>query len=346
MVRCPGCDALVSEWAATCSRCGGDLSGAPLIDPAGSRDLAAAEAPRRRRWRGPVIGAVAIAVGATAALAAATGGPSRAPAAPAPVLASLPYGSPVGRYLPPSREQAGEGVVPVTLLDGRRFQLSYPPQLGVIGSLEAAIEDKVTLGAAEPTVLRVIATRATVAAVFGSAHPRRSYRASDGSPVLEFDGPPRSSTSYLVFRFGPWLLSVVDAADRPGGPQPLTDRDRAVLASSIDGSEDAAGYLVLSVHSPVAIAPADTTGSVAVFGAGSTVDDPQIDIEDGYCGHAGSDTAARRRFPAQGGAGVAWCDPATGLHIDATGTNGFVNAVAGGLSVAALPAVDSPVPRP
>jgi hypothetical protein len=293
-----------------------------------------------------VIAAVAIAVGATAALAAATGGPSRARATPAPVLAGLPYGATVGRFLPPSSEQAGEAVVPVTLLDGRRFELVYPPQLGVIGSLEVAIEDKVTLGASEPTVLRVIATRATIAAVFGSAHPRRSYRASDSSRVLVFDGPPQSSTSYLVFRFGPWLLSVVDAADRPGGPQPLTDRDRALLASSIGGSEDGAGYLVLRVRPPVAIAPPGTTGSVAVVGAGSTVDDPQIDIEDGYCGQAGSDTAARRRFPAQGGAGVAWCDPATGLHIDATGSDGFVNAVTGGLSVAALPAVASPVPRP
>jgi hypothetical protein len=284
----------------------------------------------------PVIIAAALAVGAAAALAAATRTPSTARAAPDAVLASFPYGSTVGRYLPPSsRDQDGRVVVPVTLLDGRRFDVAFPSSLGMIGSLGVAIEDEVTLGGPDPAVRRVIATRATVAAVFGSAHPRRSYP-GPGGRVLLFDGPAGSDTSYLVFRFGPWLLSVVDAT-RPGGPPGLTERQRAAVASGIDASEDAAGFLVLRTRPPVTVAAPGTSGSIVVFGADSTVDDPQVDIEDGYCGRPGSDTATRRWFPAQGGAGVAWCDPATGQHVDATGTYPFVRAVTAGLSVSALP---------
>ena len=335
---------LVSEWAATCPRCGTDVSAAPVAEGVREADVAA---PRRgRRWRVPAIVAVAVAVGAAAALGAATGGPSRPRASPATVLDSLPYASTVGRYLPPSREQGDGVVVPVTLLDGRRFELAFPASLAVIASLGVAVEDSITVGAANPVVLRVIATRATVAQVFGSAHPRRSYAGPEGGRVLVFDGPPGSSTSYLVFRFGPWLLSVLDAGDHPGRPRTpasLTDQQWAAVASAIDGSVDGDGFLVLRTRTPAAVAAPGTSGSTVVFGAGATVDDPQLDIEDGYCGRPGSDTAARRWFPAQGGAGLAWCDPTTGLHVDATGTYPFVEAVTSGLS---MPPVYSPVPRP
>jgi hypothetical protein len=312
-----------------------DLSAAPLVDE--DARPAAAGARRPHRWRVPVIIATALAVGAAAALAAATRTSPMARAAPDAVLASFPYGSTVGRYVPPSsRDQSGRVVVPITLLDGRRFDVAFPPSLGMIGSLGVAIEDEVTLGGPHAAVLRAIATRATVATVFGSAHPRRSYPGPGGGRVLLFDGPAGSDTSYLVFRFGPWLLSVVDAT-RPGGPPGLTNRQRAALASGIDGSEDGTGFLVLRTRPSVTVAAPGTSGSIVVFGADSTVDDPQVDIEDGYCGRPGSDTAARRWFPAQGGAGVAWCDLATGLHVDATGTYPFVRAVTAGLSVAALP---------
>jgi hypothetical protein len=332
----------VSEWAEACPRCGIDVSAAPLSD--GAEDAGRAEGSRRHRWRVPLIIAAALAVGAAAALAAGGRAPTPARVAPDAVLAGFPYGSTVGRYVPPSDDQGGRVLVPVTLLDGRRLGVAFPASLGMIGSLGVAIEDEVTVGGPDPVVLRVIAARASVAAVFGSAHPRRSYP-GPGGRVLLFDGPAGSHTSYLVFRFGPWLLSVVDAA-RPGGPAGLTDRQRAVLASSIDGSEDTTGFLVLRTRAPVAVAAPNTSGSIVVFGADSAVDDPQVDIEDGYCGRPGSDTAARRWFPAQGGAGVAWCDPATGLHVDATGTYPFVRAVTAGLSVSSLPPRYSPVPRP
>jgi hypothetical protein len=343
VVRCPACGALVSEWAAACPRCGTDVRVAPLAGGADEPDAAVAAWRRRRRWRVPAIVAVAVGVGAAAALGAATGGSGRPRAAPATatVLTGLPYASTVGRYLPPSHEQGDREVVPVTLLDGRRFEVAFPPSLAVIDSLGVAIEDDITVGAANPVVLRVIATRATVHQLFGSAHPRRSYAGANGGRVLLFDGPPGSSTSYLVFRFGPWQLSVVDASDHPGRPSaaaPLTDRQRAAVASGIDGSVDADGFLVLQTRAPVALAAPHTNGSTVVFGTGTTVDDPQLDVEDGYCGRPGSDTAARRWFPAQGGAGVAWCDPTSGLHVDATGTYPFVTAVTSGLSMAALPA--------
>jgi hypothetical protein len=264
------------------------------------------------------------------------GGSPGARAAPAPTLVSFPYASTVGRYLPPNHVEGGEVVVPVTLLDGRRFEIAAPPRLAISG-LAVAIEATITLGPGVPDRPAVIASHATVAQVFGRARPRRSYAGVDGSRVLLFDGlRGGAAVTYLVFRFGGWLLTVEDdGGTSASGPPPLTDGQRILLASSLAGSVDADGYLVLHARAPVALgAPGGLGSAAAVFGAVTTVDDPQLDIEDGFCGRFGSDTASRRFFPAQGGAGVAWCDRGTGLHVDATGTDRFVNDVAASLSVA------------
>src|SRR3984893_4996765 len=264
MVRCPRCGTLVSEWAACCADCGLDVSNQPLD----GASLPAIAGPRfsalggSARPRGALlVVAVLLVVGAAAAGVTATAQRSGTGRAATSTLTGSPYASTVGRLVPPGHVQAGDMVGPVTLLDGRRFQLRFPPALG-ISSLGVSIAGRLELPAGSPTGLAVIASHATVAQIYGSARPRHTYLGLRNNRILLFDGIRGSAAvTYLVSPFGKWLLTVEAAGGAVGSAaRPLSDQQRAIVARSIDAFEDPAGYLGVRPRPPPGLATAGAQG--------------------------------------------------------------------------------------
>lgn len=63
-----------------------------------------------------------------------------------------------------------------------------------------------------------------------------------------------------------------------------------------------------------------------------------VDIEYGFCGQPGEDTADRRTLTSQGRPeGIAWCDPTTLFHVIVRGPQQFLDDVSAHLQLAILP---------
>lgn len=370
MVRCPVCDAFVSEWAAACDRCGADVGDEPLIvtSVAASRsDLATPSRvaspfvrlshgllsplarlwrerlrprpDRRRGWRvGGPVGVVVVVLAGVVAWRITGGHPTR------PVSG---FANPTS-FVPSVRQDGGMTLLPVTLLDGRVFELRYPSSLAVAQlGLTLSSEMRWPAGAAISRCCwtRVSASHATAVAAYGITAPLETYPGARGHPVWLFDAAdrrlPPGFTGYqnLVFQFSGWLVEVdASAVGADGAPPDMSGQDRRMWAANL-GASTSGGYVVLHPRGPLALAPASFVGRMsATFGLGRP-NEPQgntLDIEDGYCGQPESDTATRHLFRTGDGVlGVSWCDPATGLHLSAVGQAQFVTLVANELSLSA-----------
>jgi len=234
----------------------------------------------------------------------------------------------------------------VTLLDGRRLELRYPPPLGIarLGLTLAAEVSWPSGGASSACCLaRVSVSRASIGAAYGGEQPLATYHGADGRVSLlsatDRRLPPGFTGSQnLVFEFSGWLVEVnTSPIATDGAPPPMTAADLRLWATNLRAAPAAGGYLVLRPHTPLALAArADISSMSATFGLGSP-NEPQgntLDIEDGYCGLPTSDTSSRSRFQTDDGlSGVSWCDPSSGLMVSAIGQEQFVTLVASHLTL-------------
>jgi hypothetical protein len=187
-------------------------------------------------------------------------------------------------------------------------------------------------------------TYATLAETYQGS-PEATYRSPTGKTAWLFSagqrrGPGNGSREDLVFQFGPWLAEVdTTVSGAQAVTHSMTEADRQMWTDDLDGSLVGGGYLRLHPHPPLGSMAPGSLGAVGVkFGPTDLLGPPRIIIGDGFCGQPESDTSYRRRFQdAQGPPGVAWCDPASGLHFDASGPELFVDLAATGLTVAATP---------
>jgi len=263
--------------------------------------------------------------------------------------AAPPTERPVTPFVPLVRRVGAFELLRMTMLDGRRLELRYPPSLGIAQlGLTLAAEVSWPAGAtpSQCCSAEVSASRATIVGAYGSERPLATYPGVEGRPVWLLGAAGRrlppgfTGSQNLVFQFSGWLVEVDTspiAAD--GGPPLMTDEELRMWASNLRASAAAGGYLVLHPHRPLALAQDALIGSrSATFGLGSP-NAPQgntLDIEDGYCGQPTSDTSVRSRFQTDDGlAGVAWCDPGSGLHVSAIGQPQFVGLVASQLTLTA-----------
>jgi hypothetical protein len=332
MVRCPRCDAFVSEWAAACDRCGADVGDEPLI---------VTSRPDRRRGAWWVVGPVGVGLVVVAAVLAwriSGGHPTR----PVSRIANPTS------FVPRVRQDGGVTLLPVTLLDGRPVELRYPSSLAVAQlGLTLSSEMRWPAGASVSDCCwtRVSASHATAVAAYGIAAPLDTYPGARGHPVWLFDAADRrlapgfTGHENLVFQFSGWLVEVdTSAVGADGAPPDMSGQDRRMWAANLRASTSD-GYVVLHPRAPLALAPPSFVGRMsATFGLGRP-NEPQgntLDIEDGYCGQPESDTATRRLFHTDDGlVGVSWCDTASGLHLSAVGQAQFVTLVANELSLSA-----------
>jgi photosystem II stability/assembly factor-like uncharacterized protein len=222
------------------------------------------------------------------------------------------------RFVPPTTIENGLVVLPVTLPDGERFTLRYPPamriaQLGFAGGISVS-------GA------QVLVNYTTIAHLYRDSKALATYPGANGGTVPVFqayrpirvNGPPPGDE--MAFQFGPWLARI--------SLEGKTGAQRATLARSLTGTVDANGYLLLHAQAPLAIG----NQFDGLFGAPITGAN-QVEVASHlYCGQPESDSTARRRFVnGDGSRGVAWCTGA--LHFSATGSTSFVDLAANKLQV-------------
>ncbi len=263
-----------------------------------------------------------------------------------PPVTTMPIRSIDGRMIPRTSASGTTVVLPITLPDGRHYQLRYPSDVDIASlglRMVAQVDSPVTAQGGNGPMgccnREFTLSYATVADLYPAAAPIATYPGADGSSVLLFHASQRRSTpspyptgDYLVFQFGPWVAEVWDSV--PGSyavVTPLDEAQRATWASQLRAEVDPDGFLVLRPQAPLQLA--DPKLVQVLFGDPNTIaGTPSISLWQFACGQSGSDTDVRRSFgTTHVESGVAWCDPVTGFHVSAAGSTAFTAAIGTGL---------------
>ncbi len=214
-----------------------------------------------RRWR-VALASLAIALLAGVALIAVAGGDSD--------RSVVATGQ--GSFIPPVSMVGDRTRLHLVFPDGSRVDLLYPnsvdlAQLGF--EPEAAVNyspygegpDRPDRASPQPCCGRGLTIRrGTIREVMGDRVPTKIYRGPRGQDVPFFDstaigaGPP--DLPQLAFQFGAWTVLAYDyPASDPRGTR-MTDQQRAVFASNLDGHQNAQGFLLLEPRPPLCLATA------------------------------------------------------------------------------------------
>jgi hypothetical protein len=239
------------------------------------------------------------------------------------------------RFVPPTRDERGTEVLPITFPDGRRVELSYPRTI-------AAGVPAIRISASVAWPLRpdprrccgrnLIISYRTIESVYGDLEPITTYPGIDGKPVPYFDGVGRSTNfDILVFQFETWLVEIYDRRQPGEFEGVMSEEERATWVRSLGGHADEYGYLVLDAQPPLRV---DAFANAAVYLP--IADGIQIELADGYCGHPESDTSMPRRYVRGDVDGASWCDAATELHISVQGEQGLVSILTEAFGLRAL----------
>jgi hypothetical protein len=251
--------------------------------------------------------------------------------------------------IPATRVLGNTVVLPITMPDGRHYELSYPADVDIASlglRMFAQVDWPVTpQGASAPPMQccdrEFMLSYTTVAELYPGATPVRSYPAADGSSVLLFHGAQRRTPpspyptgDYLVFQFGPWVAEVWTGVPTSYAVvTPLDEAQRATWASQLRAVVDPDGFLVLQPQAPLQLG--DPKYVQVLFGDNAntnTAGTASVSLSQFYCGESGSDTEVRRSFgAAHAESGIAWCDPVTGFHVGAEGSTAFTSAIGTGL---------------
>jgi hypothetical protein len=173
-----------------------------------------------------------------------------------------------GLFVPPVSVQGGKTRLPLVFPDGSTVDLIYPSRynLARLGfQPEAAVDyspygtgpDRPDAASPQPCCgRRLTIKRGTIGEVMGGRAPTKVYRGAAGQDVPFFDSTVIDSVAdlpQLAFQFGSWTVLAWDYA--PGDPRGtrMTDEQRAVFASSLDGHEDDHGFLRLEPHAPLCL---------------------------------------------------------------------------------------------
>jgi hypothetical protein len=153
-------------------------------------------------------------------------------------------------FVPPTRQQGGNTVLPVTFLDGTSIQLVHPrtvdlAHLGLAWQAEAVLPGSVPKG----VLLRIL--HGAPAEIFPNRTPDKTFP----NGAQEYD---ESAGGYLAVPIGSWTVIATTES--------TSNDERATFAMAIAGHVNSNGYLVLTPHPPVMLAPAD--GPNIQFGNG------------------------------------------------------------------------------
>ncbi len=174
-----------------------------------------------------------------------------------------------GLFVPPASTEGDRTRLPLVFPDGSTVDLVYPKsgQLAQLGfQPEAAVSyspygegpDRPDGTSPHPCCGRGLTIkRGTIREVMGHRTPTKVYTGARGQDVPFFDSAAVDTATpdlpQLAFQFGAWTVLAFDyPASDPRGTR-MTDEQRAVFASSLDGHEDGHGFLVLEPRPPLCL---------------------------------------------------------------------------------------------
>lgn len=264
-----------------------------------------------------------------------------------PASTTSPPGAAVAdRFVPPTVRDGPEQVMPVTLLDGRRFELRYPPGLDLAGLGVLPVGGIDWPVRSEPfrccgSQLRVRYT--TIEEVYGDAEPITTYPGADGRRVPYYQGSDAGRAApfdYLVFEFGPWLVEVPNIQRPADFEDRKTEEELATWARSLQGHLDPDGYLVLDPAPPLTLGP--LSGELAVIGGpaipgGRAIGLPHVELisPEAVCAPDATKENSLEpfEFETDDEVGAGWCDAEAGVRISVSGPQNFVDRAVSGLEV-------------
>ena len=254
-----------------------------------------------------------------------------------------------GRMVPATGRDGATVLLPITLPDGRRYELRYPDTvdlaaLGIRMFVKVDWPLRAPGNGPLPCCSREFAlTYTTVAQLYPGAAPVSTYTAAGGTPVLLFHAAqrvtapsPYPTADYLVFQLGPWVAEVWDSVPASfASVEPLDEQQRSVWASQLRASIDADGFVVLHPQAPLHLGDPK---AVQISIGDANRSGPYVMLWQFVCGQPESDTQERRSFNTAGAeSGVGWCDPSSGFHVTAVGPSTFTKAISDAFEIRELP---------
>lgn len=230
-----------------------------------------------------------------------------------PVVQPTPTVSPTEsrRFVPATRVEGDDVVMPVTFLDGTTAEIVYPRSLDIAGR------------GATPYGSGTLPDCCARDFAFFHGPGRFPLAATDEplktfGPVRLLPGVPEIGKNYLVFTIGDWQLGVWDD---------MSDAERAAWAAHLTGRIAPDGFPVLTATVPLQLDPR----GVGAFGPSIEFGDPgdQVLFELTSCAAPRTDYSTRTATEAV----LALCRPEWSMTVQAVGKPDFLDAVAAGIRI-------------
>ncbi len=311
-----------------------------------SLDSIKAQAQRRRRIRSAILlpSSIILLIGVFALIQRAPGGTttSVAPGGATTSVTSDEHVPAAAPFVPPTIRDGDLEHAEVRLLDGSKLLVSYPVELGFAqlgfrseGYFQWPVQERVDPTEVNPCCGRSLDVhRGTISDVSAGREPTEVYPGWDGSSVSFFEGDEPSAT-FLAFQFGSWVVTVWDYPEQGEYSYArMTTDQRAIVARSLRGYEDANGFLVVEPLAP--LGSVDLFDGAAMFGDGELLVmfvDCTADITYG----TGQLGVIEDEPSPENGYSVWLCAADGRLTVIVSGDEAFRAAVGAGLEVSVLP---------
>ena len=253
------------------------------------------------------------------------------------------------RMVPTVSTSGATTTMTVTMLDGRRYTVTYPATVDIAG-LGLTMSTSMSWPVGPRTAQRqpccdrtVSLSYTTVADLYPDAVPVAVYPGTHGTKVFLFHATqrrvpaaPYTTADELVFQFGSWVAEVWTAV--PGSEatiEPMNTEQQRTWAANLQADARDDGTIVLHPNSPLHAGP--PAENFVSFGDHTLIGATRLELTPFYCTDTNSQTDTRRRTIGPGSiATVAWCDATTGLFVGATGPATFTEPIATSLQLHAV----------